>query len=149
MRILVDTNILCRIAEPDHPQNATAATAVRRLLENGDTLHIVPQNFYEFWVVATRPSTKSGLGMTPARTISKMNELSPAFSFLSDVPAIFSQWQKLVLQYDCKGKIAHDVRLVAAMLVHGVERILTFNAPDFARFSEIGVVKPEKVSHRR
>jgi predicted nucleic acid-binding protein len=149
MRILVDTNILCCIAEPDHPQIATAADAVKRLLESGDVLHIVPQNIYEFWVVATRPAAKGGLGMTPARTKMRIDELAPAFSLLSDVPAVFSQWQKLVLQYECKGKIAHDVRLVAAMLVHGVEQILKFNGPDFSRFSAIDVLSPEKVFRLR
>jgi hypothetical protein len=42
MSILVDTNILARIAEPGHPQNAAAASSVKVLLGNGRSLHLVP-----------------------------------------------------------------------------------------------------------
>jgi predicted nucleic acid-binding protein len=38
----------------------------------------------------------------------------------------------------------HDTRLVAAMNVHGVERILTFNTDDFTRYG-IGVLHPSSV----
>ena len=37
-------------------------------------------------------------------------------------------------------------RLVAAMRVHGVKRILTFNAKDFARYVAIEAVHPRSVS---
>jgi hypothetical protein len=40
------------------------------------------------------------------------------------------------------GKKAHDARLVAAMLRHGVTHLLSFNAPDFARFQEVTAVDP-------
>jgi hypothetical protein len=38
------------------------------------------------------------------------------------------------------------VRLVAAMLVHGITHILTFNTKDFARYSEIIAVNPTKMN---
>jgi len=53
MKILVDTNILLRLAQPTHPQYAEAADAVRVLIGRTDELILVPQSFYEFWVVAT------------------------------------------------------------------------------------------------
>jgi hypothetical protein len=40
------------------------------------------------------------------------------------------------------GKKAHDTRLVAAMLVHGVKHILTFNVGDFARYPNVVVLDP-------
>ena len=39
----------------------------------------------------------------------------------------------------------YDARLVAAMTVHGVGRILTLNAGDFARYG-IEVIEPSAVS---
>jgi predicted nucleic acid-binding protein len=42
------------------------------------------------------------------------------------------------------GVKVHDARLVATMNVHGVRRLLTFNAGDFARY-EIEVVQPAAV----
>jgi predicted nucleic acid-binding protein len=36
----------------------------------------------------------------------------------------------------------HDTRLVAAMHIYGVKRILTFNTKDFARFDTIEAIHP-------
>lgn len=43
------------------------------------------------------------------------------------------------------GVNVHDARLVAAMLVHGLTHILTFNISDFARYSEITAVHPTTI----
>ena len=40
----------------------------------------------------------------------------------------------------------HDARLVAAMLVHKLTHILTFNSDDFRRYSEIIVVNPKQLT---
>jgi hypothetical protein len=50
-----------------------------------------------------------------------------------------------VAGYQVSGKNAHDARLVAAMLVHGIESILTFNTQDFFRYGEIRVLDVNKV----
>jgi predicted nucleic acid-binding protein len=142
MSVLLDTNILCRIADPSHPQSTPAADTVRTLLARGDLLCCVPQNIYEFWVVATRPTESKGMGMSPQEAKSKLDALTRALVFLPDVPAIFPEWQKLVLAHDCKGKPAHDARLVAAMNVHKIDQILTFNHQDFGRFPGITVLVP-------
>jgi hypothetical protein len=43
------------------------------------------------------------------------------------------------------GKNAHDARLVAAMNVHGLTQLLTFNNQDFQRYPGISVVTPDDV----
>ncbi len=48
-------------------------------------------------------------------------------------------------QYQVSGKNAHDARLVAAMMVHGISRILTFNVGDFMRYAGIAVLDPQQV----
>ena len=55
MRILLDTNVLLRISDPNHAHHRPATAAVDALNANGDELRTVPQNLYEYWVVATRP----------------------------------------------------------------------------------------------
>ncbi|MEK7832647.1 MAG: hypothetical protein AAB401_16260 [Acidobacteriota bacterium] len=44
------------------------------------------------------------------------------------------------------GKPAHDARIVAAMKVHGIAHLLTFNVGDFKRFPNITVVSPDEVN---
>lgn len=62
MRVLVDTNILLRSAQPNHPQSSQATHSVSRLIRQRDAVFFCSQNIAEFWNVATRPADKNGLG---------------------------------------------------------------------------------------
>jgi predicted nucleic acid-binding protein len=64
------------------------------------------------------------------------------FDLLPDTPAIYPVWESLVIQYRVSGKPAHDARLVAAMRVHGLAAILTFDRAGFSRYAGIEVVHP-------
>jgi predicted nucleic acid-binding protein len=44
-------------------------------------------------------------------------------------------------------KPAHDARLVAAMQVHGLTAILTFDKTGFSRFADIEVVHPDDAAN--
>ena len=50
------------------------------------------------------------------------------------------------LAYRVAGKNTHDARLVAAMVVHGVSSILTFNIQDFTRYAEITIFDPRTLT---
>lgn len=66
--ILVDTNILARLAQPGHPQRQPAREAIRMLTSRDrESIAIVPQNLYELYVVCSRPIIANGLGMDSAR----------------------------------------------------------------------------------
>jgi predicted nucleic acid-binding protein len=146
MSVLLDTNILARLAQPMHPMHATAQTAVAALQRSGEALHIVPQNLYELWVVATRPLTLNGLGLDAGQASAELARLQVLFPLLPDAPTVFTTWQHLVTTHNVLGKNAHDARLVAAMLVHGVTHLLTFNVTDFSRFPGITVLDPAAVA---
>jgi predicted nucleic acid-binding protein len=142
MSVLLDTNILTRLAQHSHPMHAAARDGVAALQAGGRTLFIVPQNLYEFWVVATRPAAANGLGLTAAEADAELARLQGLFPLLADTPAILSEWRRLVVAHTVLGKNGHDARLVAAMLVHGLVELLTFNLADFARFPGITVLDP-------
>jgi predicted nucleic acid-binding protein len=144
MSTLLDTNILTRAAQPGHPMHRPAVDAVAELSRQGEVLCIVPQNLYEFWVVSTRPIAQNGLGMTPSQAQAELSHLKTLFLLLDETPAVFPRWEQLVTQYQVSGKNAHDAHLVAAMMVHGIARILTFNVGDFQRFSAITVLDPQQ-----
>jgi predicted nucleic acid-binding protein len=62
MTILVDTNVLLRLSVSAHPMHGASRNAIVKLQANGERLVIVPQNIYEYWVVATRPLAQNGMG---------------------------------------------------------------------------------------
>ena len=145
MTFLVDTNILLRSVEPSHPMYAEAINAMSILLERGEELYIVPQNLVEFWNVYTRPIERNGLGHTATAAHTEVNLLKAIFPILLDTSAIYSEWERLVVTYSVVGVNVHDARLVAAMLVHQLTYILTFNTRDFARYSEIIAIAPTDI----
>jgi len=54
MKILVDTNILGRLSQPEHSHYILAKYAIHNLQQAGHELRIVPQALYEYWVIATK-----------------------------------------------------------------------------------------------
>jgi predicted nucleic acid-binding protein len=49
------------------------------------------------------------------------------------------------VRHDVKGVQVHDARLVAAMRIHGIDRILTYNPSDFRRYEGIAAIQPSDV----
>ena len=99
----------------------------------------------EFWAVATRSSAQNGLGLPVAVIAAALDHIERVFAVLPDHPAIYDHWKRLVVTHDVIGNQVYDARLVAAMTAHGVGRILTFDAGDFARYG-IEVIHPSAVS---
>jgi predicted nucleic acid-binding protein len=145
MTFLLDTNILTRAAQPHHPMHQPAVDAVAMLRQAEEDLCLVPQNLYEFWVVATRPAGENGLGLPIARAQSDLAQLKALYRILNDTPDILPEWERLILQHEVIGKNGHDARLVAAMIIHGIDRLLTFNVADFRRYREIVALSPETI----
>src|ERR1051325_5338630 len=120
MSYLVDTNVLLRLVQKNHPMRPDARRALVTLRRQGEELCIIPQNIIEFWAVATRPLGKNGLGLTVDEAAREIRKLKRIFKLHADLPAIFTEWEQLVAQYQVMGKQAHDTRLVAAMKAHGL-----------------------------
>lgn len=147
MGYLVDTNVLLCSVDPQHPMYSAAVNAILLLLSRGEELCLVPQNLIEFWNVYTRPAQKNGLGHTPNEAQQEIERLKTFFSMRQDDESIYEQWEQLVVAYQVKGVNVHDARLVAAMLVHGLTHILTFNTKDFSRYkTEITPIHPDSVT---
>lgn len=146
MSYLVDTNVLLRYAQKNHPMRPDARRALLALRKQGEDLCIIPQNIIEFWAVATRPSADNGLGLTVDEATRETKKLKRIFRLRPDSAAIFAEWEKIVSQYQVTGKPTHDARLVAAMVAHKMTHILTFNTKDFKRFAEITAVDPTGVN---
>jgi len=134
MSYVADTNILLRSVQNTDPMHHETTQALAVLLGDGEVINILAQNLYEFWVVATRPQPQNGLGMSVSEAEQELDRMKSFFNVLPDTPDIYKEWERLVVQYAVKGKNAHDARVVAAMKVHGVSNLLTFNGRDFARY---------------
>lgn len=136
---LLDTNSLLGFATPHHHNAATTRPALIALEAAGARLCVTPQVLIEFYAVATRDRPDRGLGWTPQGATKAIAALVAKFEMLDDAPAVFAQWQKLTTAHKVKGKSAHDTRLAAVALAHGVPALLTSNTRHFARFAKDGL----------
>jgi len=140
--ILADTNILLRGIHRGDPQYRQTRDPTNRLRSDGHRLCVTSQNLIELWAVCTRPLQSNGLGLTPVHDERVLGQIESSVVRLRDLDGAYPEWKGLVAQFGVSGKTTHDVRLVAAMNVHGVKRILTFNSEDFTRTQKLRYYDP-------
>jgi len=145
MRLLLDSNIILRLSDTSHNSHGLAVEAIERLHRDGHDCVLVPQVIYEYWVVATRPIAVHGLSMEVAEVNVSATAWTSQFTLLRDEGGLYERWRTTVVAAQVKGTPAHDARLVAAMLRHGVTHLLTFNTVDFKRFTDIVAISPDEV----
>lgn len=139
---LIDSNILIRWVQRESPDFKTVDASIKQLVRSGTIPCYTSQNLGEFWNVLTRPADRNGYGFSPEQANMRARDVETSLRLLPDTPAIHREWRRLLIECRVSGVQVHDARLVAAMHIHGVKRILTFNTKDFARFSEMEAVHP-------
>ncbi len=149
MALLLDTNVLMRLANAADAHRAEAACAVVELHRRGEVLHITRQVLIEFRNVATRPPTANGLGLSIVDAEAQAAGFEATFPLLPETPDIFAAWKALVGGLGVVGKQVHDARLVAVCHTYSVSHLLTFNMSHFTRMAGFGpgivVVDPANV----
>jgi predicted nucleic acid-binding protein len=144
--MLVDTNVVLLLLQPDHPMTATAAIAMKALTAQGHELFITPQNLIEMRAVATKPADSNGLGLSPEEAAEAEDRMLGLFRLLPDTADIFPEYRRIVAAHNVTGRSVHDARLVAAMRAHGETSILTFDT-GFNRYAPlIKVVNPARIT---
>ena len=143
--MLVDTNLLIRTLQPHHTLYPVAVGALATLRSRNHYLYLVPQNLIEFWTVATRPVESNGLGWSTAVARMEIERLESFFIVLRETPALYPAWKRIVFEHHVSGKPTYDARLIAAMQVHGISSIVTFNTSDFRRYAGVEVIDPAEL----
>jgi predicted nucleic acid-binding protein len=143
---LVDSNVLLRWVKPDHSDYPIIVSATDFVLQHDGVLCYTSQNVAEFWNACTRPESRNGYGLSPRDADRRARFFEEKLRLLSDSLAVHEEWRKILVTHNVSGVQVHDARLVAAMRVHGVARILTFNDKDFSRYGDVEAVHPRSVS---
>ncbi len=146
MIYLVDTNVLLRSIQQGDPLHADARRAAATLTRQDQQLSIVAQNLIEFWAVATRPAVNNGLALSIDDTAQHVAIFKRIFTLLPDTRDILSEWERLVNQHKVIGRQVHDARLVAAMKVHSITHLLTFQHRRFQTLRRNHVVNPQNIT---
>ena len=146
MSYVLDANLLLRLAQPHHAMRRDVLNALDDIGKLKEEIFRIPQSLFEFWVVATRPFANNGLAMSIEEAKNELDKIKALFAVLDDNALILPEWEQIVIQYQVHGKQAHDARIVAAMNVHSIKNLLTFNTDDFKRYTNINAVDPRSIT---
>jgi predicted nucleic acid-binding protein len=141
----LDSNVLLRSIEADHPQQNEALAVISKLIAQGAEVFLIPQFFYEFWVVATRLKKENGMELSPAEAEAFLSKFESVFPIKYDNEAVFQEWRRLVTEHAVQGKPTHDARIAAALIVHDITNFVTFNKKHFKRFAAFNSLTPSEV----
>ena len=142
---VLDTNILLRSVQPTHQHHIVVQEALRVLLDGNERLATTTQNMIEFRNASTRSVEANGLGLSPVAADLQLLRFESMYEILPEDDKIYLLWKQLVSRYAVIGRQVHDARIAAAMQVHSITNILTFNGSDFSRYAGIAAVDPASV----
>lgn len=135
-RLLLDTNVLLAATDEGRSAYGQAVTAINEWPAAGTTLYTSGQVLREYLSVATRPVAQNGLGLAREDAAANVRALRDRLRFLAEHERVHERLLALLDDVECLGKPVHDANIVATMLVHGIDAILTINVADFTRFTD-------------
>lgn len=143
--VFLDTNILLTATDESRAFHETA----RKLIARGGAagLHGATsgQVIREYLVVATRPLAENGLGLSSADAIGNIVKMTRRLQFYDERESVSVRLRRLVGAGGIRGKAVHDANIVATLIEHGIEWLVTENPEDFAGYPGVGTVKLSEV----
>ena len=133
-RAVLDTNVLLTATDEGRPGHTHALTALNSWPAAGVVLYTSGQILREYLVVATRPVSGNGLGLDREHAIGNVRALRARLQTLAEDLRVSDRLVDLLDDVRCTGSQIHDANIVATMLVHGIETLVTANVTDFRRF---------------
>lgn len=135
-RAVVDTDVLLAATDEAREDHAAAVAVLDLWPSSGVSLYTSGQILREYLAVATRPVDANGLGLERADAVANVRVLRGRMRLLSEDARVADRLLDVLEGTECSGKQVHDASVVAAMLVHGIDAVVTRNVGDFARFGE-------------
>ena len=133
-RVMLDTNVILSATDEGRAEHRQALQIFNDWAGRGTALYASGQIMREYLAVATRPADKNGLGLEQADALANVRAFRTRTSLLSEDSKVTDCLPGLLDETRCAGKQVHDANVVATMLVHGIDSLITMNPADFARF---------------
>jgi predicted nucleic acid-binding protein len=133
-RAMLDTNVILSATDESRDQHRQAMLIFNNWAGSGTTLYASGQIMREYLAVATRPADKNGLGLKQADAVANVRAFRARASLLTEDSKVADCLLGLLDEIPCAGKQIHDANVVATMLVHGIEYLITMSLADFTRF---------------
>jgi predicted nucleic acid-binding protein len=139
--LFLDTNVLVYATVPAAPLHTPAAAVLATAQAAGGELWISRQILREYLAVLSRPQT-----FTPPiaahQLVNEVQAFQALFLIADETAVVTANLLNLISTVPVSGKQVHDANVVATMQAYGIQRLLTHNTGDFARFGSLITVLP-------
>ena len=132
--VFVDTNVLVYVSRSRGPHFEAAQARLTALEALSCPIWISWQVLREYLAVVTRDQAGQS-AMPMANALEDVARLQQSFEIALETPGVFNRLTLLLATLPGSGKQVHDANVVATMLVHGIDTVVTINLHDFARFA--------------
>ena len=132
---MLDTNVFLAATDQGRAEHRQAVAILNDWAGRGTTLYASGQIMREYLAVATRPAGKNGLGLKQPDAVANVRALRTRTVVLAEGADVADRLLSLLDEIPCGGKQVHDANVVATMLVHGIDVLITINVADFSRFA--------------
>jgi predicted nucleic acid-binding protein len=146
--LFLDTNILVAATDVSRPLHAVARKLIARGRSAGLPGATSGQVIREYIVVATRPPSANGLGLSSADALRNIAAMTGRLEFCDESEAVSVRLRALVAAGNLTGVAVHDANIAATAAVHGISHIATENPEDFAGYPELGIVRLAELADR-
>ncbi|HET9895687.1 MAG TPA: PIN domain-containing protein [Streptosporangiaceae bacterium] len=133
-RAMLDTNVILSATDEGRAEHRQAMLIFTSWAGRGTTLYASGQIMREYLAVATRSADKNGLGLKQAEAIANVRAFRTRTSVLAEDRKVADCLLSLLDEIPCAGRQVHDANVVATMLVHGIDSLITMNLAEFTRF---------------
>jgi predicted nucleic acid-binding protein len=135
-RAMLDTNVFLSATDQSRAEHRQAMLILNDWAGRGTTLYASGQIMREYLAVATRPADKNGLGLKQADALANARAIRSRTSLLGEDAKVADRLLGLLDEIPCTGKQVHDANIVATMIEHGINTLVTINVADFSRFGQ-------------
>ncbi|MCL2781714.1 MAG: PIN domain-containing protein [Actinomycetia bacterium] len=132
-RAFLDTNVYLTATDPKRARHRSALFALEQWPSRGVRTYTSTQVLREYLVVATRPTTANGLGLSPDEALANVEEFEKATEVLPDTLKSWDKLRALLAESKLTGVRIHDANIAACALANGIDTVLTANSADFHR----------------
>ena len=142
--MFIDTNVLVRARFTVAPSHDLARARLREALGSEERPRISRQIVREYLAVVTRSQIWS-VPLPMSDALQDVDWFVSEFDILEEGPDVTHLLAELCREVPVAGRQVHDANIVATMLAHAEQRLLTFDQGDFRRYgNRISLIDPTR-----
>lgn len=144
-RVFLDTNILLEATDQGRRFHTQATGVLRDFAKRRWSLHCNAQVLREYLVVATRPESANGLGLTVSDAVANIRQFRRKVALVLEPAVCIDTLLTWAERHGMCGMKLHDLQILVAAYHGSMDALLTGNTKDFPVIEELAILPLESL----